>query len=53
MLQQAASVLSWAIEFDPKNVNFDDLKIPKELKKITLDAKNLVKDLNVRWNNHS
>jgi len=28
LLEQAANVLNWMYEFDPENVNFDELKIP-------------------------
>lgn len=43
-------MLNWALEFDPKNINFGDLGMPKELKKLTLNGRYLLKDLNSKAN---
>ena len=45
LLQQACSVAKWVNEFDPQNVNSDNLILPAELKNLYNYSDSLVKAL--------
>ena len=48
LLEQAANVLNWMYEFDPQNVNFDELKMPSSLRKLSTSGKEFVMDFSVK-----
>ena len=44
ILQQAVNVCRWVNEFDPQNVNIEDLYLPHDLKQLNEYSHTLVKD---------
>ena len=44
ILQNAMRVVNWVHQFDPGNVNNDDLKLPADLKQLNDHTKTLIKE---------
>ena len=44
VLQQAMKIISWIGEFDPQNVNSQNLHLPSDLKQINDHTRNLMRD---------
>ena len=44
ILQQAVNVCRWINDFDPQNVNIEDLMLPNELKQLNDHSKTLVRE---------
>jgi len=43
LMQQQAHIVDWIQKFDPENVNFEDLNMPKQLKTLQNYSSNLVR----------